>query len=88
LFKIYGNTHEFFTEASLAAINLSAPAALAGRLVLSLALAAGPAALLGGCGAGTGGGSAPVVKDPPPAPPGEMNSDDFIKQQAKAKKRR
>jgi hypothetical protein len=55
-----------------------------GQLAVALVLALTSVAAVGGCSQGQGGGSAPVVKDEPPSP-GELTSDDFIKQQAKSK---
>ena len=52
-------------------------------LALAWMLAAGPFVFSSGCDSGQIGGSAPMVKDAPP-PPGEMTSDDYIEQQAKA----
>jgi hypothetical protein len=55
-----------------------------GQLALALVLALFSVPLVGGCSQGQGGGSTPIVKDEPPSP-GELTSDDFIKQQAKSK---
>jgi hypothetical protein len=55
-----------------------------GQLAIALVLALTSVAVVGGCSQGQGGGPAPIVKDEPPSP-GEMTSDDFIKQQAKSK---
>jgi hypothetical protein len=59
--------------------------ARASGLGLALVIALGVVSLPSGCGSDVGGGSAPMIKDPPPLPPGEMTSDDYVKQQAKDK---
>lgn len=55
-----------------------------GQFAVALVLALTSVTIVGGCSRGQGGGSAAVVKDEPPSP-GELTSDDFIKQQAKSK---
>jgi hypothetical protein len=53
-------------------------------IALRAAFVGVPVGLLGGCDSSPGG-SPQMVRELPPAPPGEMNSDDFIKQKAKTK---
>jgi hypothetical protein len=55
------------------------------QLALALMLAAAPLGLVSGCDQAQNSSSAPMVKDAPP-PPGEMTSDDYIKQRSAATK--